>query len=356
MTPFPRSDYSDLVRYEPGRRPVSLDLSDNTNLWGAHPAALALLRSATEADLARYPELYADALCEAVGKRFGVAPKCVTTGAGSDDVLDSTFRASAGYGSTVNFASPTFSMVEPFARMNGMEPRAVPWPDVASDPGKLLEGGPALIYVCRPNNPTGETLPVSWIERLLALREADGPLVILDEAYADFAGESFISRAPNVPKTLVVRTASKAYGLAGLRCGFAVAAPEVILEVDKSRGPYKVSGLAAAATAAAVADECGWMARTIAACLRNRERLFSALSDRGLSPLPSHANFLLFPAPTGSATADAAELRRRGVGVRPFQGIPDMDEGLRVTIGPWALMERFLAAVDGAFGLGSEAS
>src|SRR5690606_9291706 len=95
MTPFPRGDYRALARYEPDRRPVEVDLSDNTNLCGTHPAALERIRAASTDDLARYPELYADVLRDAVAERFGVDPECVTTGAGSDDVLDSAFRAAA---------------------------------------------------------------------------------------------------------------------------------------------------------------------------------------------------------------------------------------------------------------------
>lgn len=349
MTPFPRPDYQALTRYDPGRSPVEVDLSDNTNLWGTHPAALARIRAAGTDDLARYPELYADVLREAVAARFGVDPACVTTGAGSDDVLDSAFRAAAAPGGSVAYAAPTFSMVEPLARMNGLEPRAVPWPEALADPEALLAGDPDLVYVCRPNNPTGEQCPADWLDALIAARDARAgqpPLVVLDEAYADFADETRISVAPEVESFLVARTSSKAYGLAGLRCGFAVGTETVATEVDKSRGPYKVSRLAAEAVAAAVRDEEGWMAKTVAACKENRARLVEALTERGRAPLPSQANFLFIGAPSGSAKGDAEALRARGVMVRPFTGVPNIGEGLRVTVGPWEMMERFLTALD----------
>lgn len=346
MTPFPRKDYEALTRYTPDRRTVEVDLSDNTNLWGTHPAALERIRSADTDDLARYPELYADRLRAAVSDRFGVAPECVTTGCGSDDVLDSAFRAAAGPGSVVSFADPTFSMIEPLARMNGMEPRPVSWPDALADAGRLLEGDPSVVYVCRPNNPTGEQAPAAWVDDLLARVGPDGPLVVVDEAYADFAGETIIGRAPDHPRLLVARTSSKAYGLAGLRTGFAVASAAVTLEVEKSRGPYKVTGLGAAAAAAAVEDADGWMDRTVAAAIEARTRLTEELTRRGLPPLPSRSNFLLFRSLSGSSRDDALALREHGVAVRPFTGIPGMGDGLRVTVGPWPLMERFLAALD----------
>ena len=351
MTPFPRPDYLDVSRYDPERSPVDLDLSDNTNLWGTHPAALDRIRNASEDDLARYPELYSRSLRLAVAERFDVTPECVTTGAGSDDVLDSVFRAAWSPAGTVTYPAPTFSMVEPFARMNGMRARPIDWDAARAEPTRLLEQDPDLVYVCRPNNPTGEMLSSGWLDRLLDARGADGPLIVVDEAYADFAGETLLTRAPDVPRLLVTRTASKAYGLAGIRCGFAVGAPDVVLTVEKSRGPYKVSRLASEAAAAAIRDEDGWMAGTIEACIEGRDGLYRDLSNRGLDPLESATNFLLFRAPSGSAREDAQALRQHGVGVRPFVDIPRIGQGLRVTVGPPQAMDRFLVALDATFAL-----
>jgi histidinol-phosphate aminotransferase len=275
----------------------------------------------------------------------------VTTGAGSDDVLDSTFRAAWTPNGHISYAAPTFSMVEPFARMNGLEARAVSWPEADDDPSVLLEGDPVLVYVCRPNNPTGHLAPQTWIERLLEARGVGGPLVIIDEAYADFAGETMLPEAPSRPNLLVARTTSKAFGLAGMRCGFAVGAPDVVLAIEKSRGPYKVSGLAAAAAAAALRDVEEWLPSVIEPCLENRARLTQELEQRGLRPLPSAANFILCAAPTGAARPDALALREAGIGVRPFTGIPELGEGIRVTVGPWPLMEEFLEVLDRTFSL-----
>jgi histidinol-phosphate aminotransferase len=350
MTPFPRADYRSLTKYEPGRRPVEVDLSDNTNLWGPHPDALARIRAATADDVRCYPEVYADTLRTAVAERFGVAPECVTTGAGSDDILDSAFRAAAGPGGVVSFPAPTFVMAAELARVNGMQPQAVPWDDAMREPALLLGDDVALVYVCRPNNPTGALAPRDWMERLLDLTGDSGPLVVLDEAYADFAGETLLGWAVERPRLLVVRTCSKAFGLAGLRCGFAVARPDVALEVEKSRGPYKVSRLTAETAAAAVRDASSWTPKVVAECLANRTRLFDELKRRGLRALESSANFILFAAPSapvgGSGADDAAALRENGVQVRPFRDIPGLGDALRVTVGPWPLLERFLAALD----------
>lgn len=346
MSPFPRSDYADLTRYDPRRAPVAVDLSDNTNLWGPHPAALRRIRAATPHDLVRYPEPYADPLREAVAERFGIDAECVTTGAGSDDVLDSTYRAVWGPGAGISYAAPTFSMADRFAAMNGLEARAVPWDEALDDPARLLDGGPALVYVCRPNNPTGTMAPSGWIERLLDVVGPEGPLVLVDEAYADFAGESLIGLVSSQPRLVVARTLSKAYGLAGLRCGFAVAGPGVVAEIDKSRGPYKVSRLAIEAATEAIRDEEGWIPETVALAIESRTVLTTELGRRGTAPLESHANFVLVPAPSGDARVDAIALRALGVGVRPFEDIPGVGDALRVTVGPSAMMDRFLGALD----------
>ena len=126
-----------------------------------------------------------------------------------------------------------------------------------------------------------------------------------------------------------------------------MASREVALEVEKSRGPFKVSRLAAEAASAAMLDADGWMAGSVAECVRNRDRLWSEIEGRGLRPFESRANFILFAAPCGSAGDDAFALRQAGVAVRPFSDMPGIDEGLRVTVGPWPLMTRFLEALDG---------
>jgi histidinol-phosphate aminotransferase len=344
--PLPRPDYSSLSRYDPDRRPVEVDLSDNTNLWGTHPGALAAIRGADADALARYPHLYADRLREVVAEHHGIEPAQVTTGCGSDDVLDSLWRALAEDGGVVSYAAPTFSMVEPLSRMNGRAARPVAWSLALAEPEALFHGDPVMVYVCRPNNPTGHLAPVSWVERILDLAGDSGPVVLLDEAYADFADETLIPLAVRHPRTMVVRTLSKAYGLAGLRVGYGVGAESLITEVEKSRGPYKVGRLAEAAACAALIDTEGWVAATIEQAITNRNRLLEELTARGADPLPSAANFVMVPVGRGTAVDIALALRRHEVAVRPFADCLDVGDAVRVTVGPWPMMERFLIAWD----------
>ena len=354
---FARDSYRAISLYAPNREPCAVDLSDNTNLWGVPPAAERAVREAGLASFTRYPSLYAPALKGALAQYLGVPPEMIVTGCGSDDVLDSAIRALAEPGERVAHPEPSFAMVPIFARMNALEPVAVPL--TASfdlDAEAMLATGARIIYLCSPNNPTGRVAPRKWVETLLKAAEgAKGPLVVLDEAYADFApeSESFIRDAPFTPNLLVTRTLSKAFGLAGFRVGFAVGTAAVAREVEKSRGPYKVNRLAEAAAVAALDDQDGWAARTTEQCVANRERLFVELERRGLRPVPSWGNFLLFPVPDGSAKAWNDALRARGVAVRPFPACADIGDAMRVTVAPWPLLERFLAAVDGVLADGA---
>jgi histidinol-phosphate aminotransferase len=346
MTPFPRPAYRALKPYRPDRRPVAVDLSDNTNLRGPNPAALEAVRNSPAEDLARYPSVYADPFRDAIVRRFGVPREAVTTGCGSDDILDSLFRAVAEPGEGVAFLDPTFSMASIFARMNGAEPVAIPGIPLP-DPEALLRGDPAIVYLCSPNNPTGQALPSGWVERLLAAgraRRGGGPVVVLDEAYAEYASESWLERAPETPGLVVARTLSKAYGLAGIRAGFAVGDPMVIAELEKSRGPYKVSRVGERAAVAALDDESGWVRATVDEVLEARTRVSEALVGLGYSPLESQANFVLVPVREAKLTT--AALRERGVAVRPFTGIPGLGDAVRVSVGRWDYMERFLGALE----------
>jgi len=345
VTPFPREAYRPLEPYAPDRRPVPVDLSDNTNLRGPHPAALRTVREAPLDALARYPSVYADRVRETVARRFGVPLEAVASGCGSDDLLDSAFRAAGEPGERIVFPAPTFSMIGIFARMNGMVPVSLPWPPGGPpSPEAILAEDPALIYLCRPNNPTGEVLPRKWVEAVVEGAGDRGAVVLVDEAYADFADDHFLREAAESRRLLVLRTLSKAYGLAGLRVGFAVGAPEVVAEVEKSRGPYKVNRLAEGAAVAALEDREEWIPAVVAEVRRSRARLGTELEARGFRPLPSGANFLLVPVPDAGAVT--AALRDHGVAVRPFPGLEGVGDGVRVSVGPDDAVDAFLEAWD----------
>jgi histidinol-phosphate aminotransferase len=354
-----RSLARDAVRtlplYAPDLAECAVDVSDNTNLWGASPAARRALADAPVSALARYPSLYSTPLRTAVLRYAGLERASgigVVTGCGSDDVIDSTMRAFGAPGDRIAFSAPSFSMIPTFARLNGLEPVAIPLTaryDV--DAERLVHIGAKLTYLCTPNNPTATALSREAVEYVAA--HASG-VVLVDEAYAEFAPETFVDLVTRYERLVVTRTFSKAFGLAGLRVGYGIGGTEVVGMVERARGPYKVNALAERVVLATLQDSddaLGWVRAHAGLAVENRERLAAGLRGLGFVPLPSAANFLFVPTPRGAAIARA--LRAREVLVRAFTGLPvDLaalaaSEGvaLRIGVGPWEMMQAVLDAL-----------
>jgi histidinol-phosphate aminotransferase len=344
-----RAGLTGIAPYRPDESGASVDLSDNTNRWGAPPAAVRELRDATTS-LARYPDCYSAPLRAILADYIGVDEANVIVGAGSDNVLDAAIRAFGDHGDTLSFARPSFPMVAAFARMNGL--RVVSTPFAANgdvDIDALLTDDPAIAYVCSPNNPTGLPIPRPTLERIVD--RANG-VVIIDEAYAEFAGTSVVDLVAQSPRLLVARTLSKAWGLAGLRVGYGIAQPSLLAEIEKSRGPFTVSQPSERAAAAAVAEDRAWLREQTAAAVASRGRFLDALRSRGYAPLDSAANFVLLP--LADAVRAAGTLRSHGIAVRVLESL-DMQgdairhaggNALRISIGPWSEMEAVLGGLD----------
>jgi histidinol-phosphate aminotransferase len=334
-----------------------VDLSDNTNLWGTPPAARSCMHDASSR-VSRYPSPYSADLKRAIAAYVGAGAEDVVVGCGSDDVLDSAMRAFAAPGDSIAYSTPTFSMIPVLARLNGLLPAEVPLRDVDHgydiDADRLLDACAKIIYLCAPNNPTAT--PISREALVHVIQNAAG-LVILDEAYAEFAGISYIDLATRHEHVLVTRTLSKAFGLAGLRVGYGVGAPELVSFVERARGPYKVSAPAERAALAALAmgdDGVGWVETHVQLARDTRERFRRELMTLGLDPLPSSANFILVP--HTAAESLGARLRRDGVLVRVVTGLPESirafaaanGNALRIGVGPWPLMLRALELLGSA--------
>lgn len=358
--PEPRPELASLARTEVRALPLyspaivdgALDLSDSVNAWGAPPAALRAIAAPTGALVSRYPSPRSESLAPLLLQYLGLDAADgvrVVTGCGSDDVLDAAMRAFGSPGDRIAFSSPTFSMVPLFARLNGLEPVSVPFArDFDLDADRLVAADAKITYLCAPNNPTGTGVSRAAVEHVAS--RANG-IVLLDEAYAEFAPESFADLVTRYERLLIVRTFSKAFGLAGLRVGYAAGADVAVGMVERARGPYKVSVVAEAAARAALLesdDALGWVRRHARLAVEIRGRVATALGTLGLEPLPSSANFLCIPTPDAPRIAD--RLRERQVLVRCFTGLPREPQALaaahgaalRVAVGPWEMMERFL--------------
>jgi histidinol-phosphate aminotransferase len=312
-------------------------LTDNTNLFGMPPSVRALLAHPPAAAVTRYPSPYADDLRAALARLTETASENIVTGCGSDDVLDATFRAFGETGETVAYCPPTFSIVTSFALANGLVPTATPL-----EVNALAATKASVIYLCSPNNPTGAVLPVGFLEALL---DATRGLVVLDEAYIEYAAHpSWSSRAPGFERLLVVRTLSKAYGLAGLRVGYAVGHARLIEQIEKTRGPYKVGGLAEHAALAVLSQDETWVKAGVDEVKTHRASFIASLREHGFSPLPTEANFVLVPV-QGHASDVATRMRAHGVSVRAFSDLAGIGEAVRISIGPAPLMQAALSAL-----------
>lgn len=346
-----RSEVRALPLYAPDEGTCEVDVSDNTNLWGTPPAATRAIRE-LGTSAARYPSLYGAPLKSALGRYVNANGAAFVTGCGSDDVIDCAMRAFGAPGDRIAFAAPTFSMIPVFARINGLEPIGVPFADDWDiDPEMLVATGAKIIYLCAPNNPTATPLSRAAIGHVV--ERAPG-VVVLDEAYAEFAKQTHGDLVERSDRLLVVRTFSKAFGLAGLRVGYGFGAPSLVGLVERVRGPYKLNAVAERAAVAALgdgADALGWVRAHAALALENRERLLAALRADGLAPLPSDANFVFVPMP--NAATIVRRMIERGVLVRGMRGLDARHpvlratdgQGLRIGVGPWEQMERVLGAL-----------
>lgn len=337
----PRPVLGNVPLYAPDPTPAFLDLSDNVNLWGVPPAAARALREPLAAQPSVYPRSDPAELRAALAAYAGVSAAQVITGCGSDDVIDGALRAFAAPGEAVAYSAPSFSMLVNFAGVNGLEPVPVPFRgDGDIDPDALLARRAAITYVCSPNNPTGTGVSQDALERVVSRAEG---LVLVDEAYGEFSGRTAVPLLLRAPHLLITRTLSKAFGLAGLRVGYGLAAPEVVQVLEKVRGPYKVNVLGEKAALAALDEDVPWVLRHVEAAVAIRERLRVELEALDLRALPSSANFLCIPVPDSAALGRA--LLGEGIKVRVLRALPGIGDAIRVGVGPWEAMERLLAAL-----------
>ena len=324
---------------------VTLDLRDNTNLWGTPPSALSAVRRASIDALRNYPDVSVGTLGETLASQLGVARRNVVVGCGSDDIIDAAMSALIEPGNRIAHADPSFSMVPNFARIRGLVPVGIPLTESgAMHIDALLATQAPFIYVCSPNNPTGT---VTAREELIRLFDHAPGVVLLDEAYGEFTdAHDLRTEAAKRENVLVTRTFSKAWGLAGLRIGYGVGGASLVAAVTKARGPYKVTSLSEAAAVHALRDDTEWFESTVREARRMRDRLHLALQGRdAVRVWASEGNFVFLQ--LADSAADAAEqFRLRGIGVRAFSNLNGIGEALRIGLAPWDQLQRVVDAAE----------
>jgi len=336
-----------MAPYVPGEQPGPgeqvVKLNTNENPFPPSPRVLDAIRSIDPESLRRYPNPRADAFRQAAARVHGVSPDMILAGNGSDEILAIVMRTFLGPGDVLAYPDPTYSLYPVLAAAGENLVRTVAWEaDFELPVAALLATSARAVFFANPNAPTGTLVRKARI-RELALA-FDG-LVLVDEAYVDFADEDCLDLARELPNLMVCRTFSKGYGLAGLRFGYAVAAPALVAEMMKVKDSYNCDALAIRAAIAALEDRT-YARETWHAVRRERTRLAGALCKRGYDVIPSQANFLLVRPPAGNAAEIYAALKARKILVRFFDK-PGLSDKLRITIGTAEQIDALLRALPG---------
>ena len=348
MSRFWSAVVHDLSPYVPGEQPKLdglIKLNTNENPYGPSPRALAAIASATER-LRLYPDPRASSLRETIAARFDVAPEQVFVGNGSDEVLAHTFQALLRHDLPLLFPDITYSFYPVYCRLYAIRYEEVPLDATMRLQIADFRRPCSAILLANPNAPTGIGLPRQAIEALVA--EHPDQLVVIDEAYVDFGGESAVPLVARYDNVLVVQTLSKSRALAGLRVGFAIGQKpliEALERVKDSFNSYPLDCLAIAGAAAAIKDEA-WFQETRARIIASREWLVHALAELGFEVLPSVANFVFARHRSCPGAHLAARLRQLGVLVRHFQK-PRIEDFLRITVGTDEQCRRLIALLRG---------
>jgi histidinol-phosphate aminotransferase len=324
-----------LSPYTPGEQPKLenlVKLNTNENPYGPSPRVIEAIRGELGDGLRLYPDPGAALLCQAAADYYGLKPQQVFAGNGSDEVLAHTFCALFQQDRPLLFPDITYSFYPVYCQLYGIDYETVP---LAGDLGLQLDdymrpnGG---IIFPNPNAPTGCLLPLDDIERLL--RTNTDSVVVVDEAYIDFGGESAVSLINRYPNLLVIQTLSKSRALAGMRIGLALGDAELIAGLERvkdSFNSYPLDRLAIVAAVAALEDR-DYFRESCQRVIASREQLAQDLHNLGFEVLPSSANFVFVRHPQHDAAELAAALREQGVIVRHFRQ-QRIDQYLRITVG-----------------------
>ncbi len=339
-----------LVPYVPGEQPKLtklVKLNTNENPYGPSPKALAAMRAELTDDLRLYPDPNGDLLKQAVADYYDVKPNQVFLGNGSDEVLAHAFNAFFQHGKPLLFPDISYSFYPVYCGLYDIEFDAIALDEqfqIRVEDYAKPNGG---IIFPNPNAPTGCVVALEAVEAML--KASPDSVVIVDEAYIDFGGETAISLVDRYPNLLVTQTLSKSRSLAGLRVGLAVGHPDLVEALERvknSFNSYPLDRLAIVGAAAAFADREHFEV-TRNAVIASREVLTSELQARGFEVLPSAANFIFTRHPQHDAAGIAAKLREQGVIVRHFKQ-ERIAQFLRISIGT---PEQNQALLDGLAGL-----
>ncbi|RMX08578.1 histidinol-phosphate transaminase [Corticibacter populi] len=361
MTTFWSDGLDVLEPYVPGEQPRMANLvklNTNENPYGPSPQALAAIAEASVHGLQLYPDPQSQALRQAIASHHaahGLTSEQLFLGNGSDEVLAHAFRAFFQRGGApLLMPDISYSFYKVYCNLFGIQAQLVPlrqdWQVGVDDYLALPARSVAGVVIANPNAPTGIALPLAQVERLL--QHFSEQVVLVDEAYVDFGGDSALALLQRHPNLLVVHTLSKSRSLAGLRVGFAAGHPQLIealTRVKDSFNSYPLGRLAQAGAKAAYED-VAYFRDTTARIIATREALVAGLQQRGFEVLPSAANFVFARHAERAGAEIFRGLRERAVLVRHFGSNPRIRDFLRITVGTEAQNQALFGALDALLG------
>jgi histidinol-phosphate aminotransferase len=330
--------------YVPGEQPQDqqyIKLNSNENPYPPSPRVREALQRAIGDDLRLYPDPVANRLRDTAATVYGLRREQILVGNGSDDLLTMLMRTCVGPGDRVAYPVPTYTLYDELVTMQDGHIVHVPFPADFSLPPQLGESDAKLTILCHPNAPSGTLPPLAHIEELA--RRVKGMLVI-DEAYIDFADETALSLVHKYDHVVILRTFSKSFSLAGMRIGLAFGHPDFIRELLKVKDSYNVNRLSIVAAVAALEDYA-WMRQHVEKIRATRARLSAALRECAYVVYDSHANFVLARKPGISQAPIYEGLKARGMLIRYFSS-PALADCIRVTVGTDEEIDRLVSALD----------
>jgi len=328
---------------------ASVKINQNENPWDA-PAEIKeeVLRRFAARQWSRYPDFVPASLHERLAKFAGWQADGVIAGNGSNELIQALLMVTVGPGKRVLISEPTFALYRQVATVLGGEVESVLLTpqltyDVAALVKAIEEKQPDVTIICSPNNPTGCVIEAADLRRLLA---ASRGLIVIDEAYHEFAGESVAPLLAEHENLIVLRTFSKAMAFAALRVGYLLGAPELVVEIRKAVLPYNLNAFSQLAAEVALEKYPTLLGPTVKAIVEERERLFGAVSEiHGLTPVKSKGNFMVVRADKNPRQI-FEELLKRDILVRDVSGYPMLAEYFRFNVGTPEENDRLLRALN----------
>ncbi|WP_152392622.1 histidinol-phosphate transaminase [Paenibacillus guangzhouensis] len=337
-----------LTPYVPGEQPKDktyIKLNTNENPYPPSPRVLTAIDEATNADLRLYPDPTCDALIQTIAAHYAVTPDQVFVGNGSDEILGFAFAAFFSPDRAIRFADITYSFYQVYAKLYNLSVERIPLDADFNMPLEQFYGSEGGVVIANPNAPTSTFVPVDQLR--VVLDHNPDHVVIIDEAYIDFGGESAVKLIDSYPNLLVIQTCSKSRSLAGLRVGFAIGHPDLIEGLNRiknSFNSYTLDRLALAGAQASFEDQ-EYFERMNAKVIATRTWVVDELRALGFLVPESRANFVFITHPNHEGSALFQSLREKGILVRYFNQ-PRIDQYLRVSIGTDEEMQALISALE----------